>query len=716
MFLSFPKGTAGHNDKLDVTMRMMLDARKKTEGGHAQGDREILRRPGHHQCEFVVAGLKALRVCDLSGNAVIPKNMTRWCAALLIGVVSALAQPAALKQVPPPGVDVPAQDRAELEAGLRALRAAADKVRGNPLLPDVLIYQEAVRYALQYNEFFKPDEIAKAKALLQRGDERAPISSPRAGALALRRPGLCVRGYISKIDKSVQPYGLVVPASYAPRLPHRWRLDAWFHGRNENAQRGELPGRPRAQPGRVHAARHHRAASLRTVLQREQAGGRGGSVRSAGGREAALCHRRESHPGARLQHGRRVGVALRYALRGTVGGGRARRRVQRDCGVSEAEADGPNAPTWWEQKLFHLYDATDYAVNLANTPVVAYNGEIDRTEAGRRCNGARVCRQEGLRLRVSWGRTRRTAIIPIRRWRSTAFWMRSPNAGAMPYPRKVRFTTWTLAYNQMKWVTVDALGKHWERARLNAEIEGDDGVSVDGSNVTAFTLEMGPGGCPLDLAKQSDGGDRRAEGAGVVPMSRPLVDGAFPQVGRAMGGGEEYGGRRSAQASTGCKVPWTMRSWTASSLYRRRERRSRRVSQVGGRRGEARDQGMARQFRGEAQVRDDTEITDADIAASNLVLWGDPGSNRVLARIADRLPLKMDRRYDRVAGRALLGGTTHAPILIYPNPLNPKKYVVLNSGFTFREFDYLNNARQTPKLPDYAVVDMNSAPGPAISG
>jgi len=33
--------------------------------------------------------------------------------------------------------------------------------------------------------------------------------------------------------------------------------------------------------------------------------------------------------------------------------------------------------------------------------------------------------------------------------------------GRDAYPRKVRFTTWTLAYNQMKWVTVDALGKHW---------------------------------------------------------------------------------------------------------------------------------------------------------------------------------------------------------------------------------------------------------------
>ena len=52
----------------------------------------------------------------------------------------------------------------------------------------------------------------------------------------------------------------------------------------------------------------------------------------------------------------------------------------------------------------------------------------------------------------------------------------------------------------------------------------------------------------------------------------------------------------------------------------------------------------------------------------------------------------------------------HVPILIYPNPLNPQKYVVLNSGFTFREYDYLNNARQVPKLPDYAVIDITTPP------
>ena len=113
-------------------------------------------------------------------------------------------------------------------------------------------------------------------------------------------------------------------------------------------------------------------------------------------------------------------------------------------------------------------------------------------------------------------------------------------------------------------------------------------------------------------------------------------------------------------------------------------------------------------------MREDKDVTDADIAASNLVLWGDPGSNRILARIADRLPREVDRRRRRRGGPTRYPADTHAPILIYPNPLNPKKYVVLNSGFTFREFDYLNNARQMPKLPDYAVVDTTTPPGPPL--
>src|SRR5579859_1203042 len=77
------------------------------------------------------------------------------------------------KTVPPAGVSVPDADRAELKAGLDRLHAAIEKLHSNPLIADVIIYEKAVRYALEYNEFFKADEIAKAKTLLAQGEDRA---------------------------------------------------------------------------------------------------------------------------------------------------------------------------------------------------------------------------------------------------------------------------------------------------------------------------------------------------------------------------------------------------------------------------------------------------------------------------------------------------------------------------------------------------------------
>jgi hypothetical protein len=118
-----------------------------------------------------------------------------------------------------------------------------------------------------------------------------------------------------------------------------------------------------------------------------------------------------------------------------------------------------------------------------------------------------------------------------------------------------------------------------------------------------------------------------------------------------------------------------------------------------------------KQFRGEAVVKDDADVTDADLASSNLVCFGDPSSNKVIARVAARLPIKWDAKSITLTDKTF-SASRHAVAMIYPNPLNRERYVVLNSGFTFREYDYLNNARQVPKLPDYAVFDVDTPKTP----
>ena len=102
-------------------------------------------------------------------------------------------------------------------------------LKGKPallqLLPDVQVYYNAVHYALKYDEFFQKNHVAVAHKLLQQGQERA--AQLRDGqAPWTTATGLVVRGYVSKIDDSVQPYGLVVPASYRPGTATQHRLPA----------------------------------------------------------------------------------------------------------------------------------------------------------------------------------------------------------------------------------------------------------------------------------------------------------------------------------------------------------------------------------------------------------------------------------------------------------------------------------------------------------
>ena len=116
-------------------------------------------------------------------------------------------------------------------------------------------------------------------------------------------------------------------------------------------------------------------------------------------------------------------------------------------------------------------------------------------------------------------------------------------------------------------------------------------------------------------------------------------------------------------------------------------------------------------FRGHARIKTDTAVTEEDINNHNLILWGDFSSNAVLADILARLPLTWNQQGVSI-GEKVFDAKSHAPIMIYPNPLNPEKYVVINSGFTYREYAYLNNARQVPMLPDWAIVDVVNKPEP----
>jgi hypothetical protein len=77
--------------------------------------------------------------------------------------------------------------------------------------------------------------------------------------------------------------------------------------------------------------------------------------------------------------------------------------------------------------------------------------------------------------------------------------------------------------------------------------------------------------------------------------------------------------------------------------------------------------------------------------------------------VIGKLPIKWDKRGLAVNGR-LYGPTEAYPVLVYPNPLNPKKYIVINSGYTWYEHSAGSNALHTPKLPDWGVIRLADGP------
>lgn len=620
-----------------------------------------------------------------------------------------------VRRVPPPGIMVPEADRTELQAGVAELGKAIDATRealqGKPalleLLPDVQIFHNAVRYALTYNEFYRPNEIGTAKAFIQQGLERAKLL--REGkAPWTTDTGLIVRGYVSKIDGSVQPYGLVVPPSYLPNGPQFHRLDAWFHGRGENLSEVSFLSDRQRNPGQFtpphafvlhlygrycNANRFAGEVDLFEALQHVQ-------------KHYRVDENRIAVRGFSMGGAACWGFGTHFASKWAA--------IAPGAGFSET-ADflkvfqrEPIKPTWFEQKLWHMYDAIDYAINLFNCPTVAYSGENDGQKQAADFM-AKALAAEGIEmLHIIGPKTghsyERGAREEINR-RMDAIVARGRN----PMPHRVRFTTWMLRYNEMFWVKVQGMEQEWERARVDADIVDPSSVQVKTQNVDALSLEMTPGLCPLDDTRRPAVTiDQQKLEAPPVMSDRSWTAHFRKTNGRwAVVAALDDGVLRKRPGLQGpiddaFMDSFLMVSPTGSPLNEK----------VGGWVTAEQKHAIFHwrlQFRGEARVKEDAAVTDEDIAVHNLVLWGDPSSNKVLAKIADKLPIRWDAQGIRVGAQSY-AADQHVPVLVFPNPLNPKRYVVLNSGFTFREYDYLNNARQTPKLPDWAVVDISTPP------
>lgn len=642
-----------------------------------------------------------------------------------------------VRRIPPPGIKISDADRGELAKDVAAFEQEIRQVRQEhafqprllELFPDVLIFHKAVDWALKYDEFYEAREVKTARDLLKLGRERlAQIKSKKPEYLS--ECGLVVRGYLSKIDGSVQPYGLVVPESFTPKTLSNYRLDVWCHGRGEKltelaflSDRLRNPGEFTPKDAFVlhpygrycnankfagevdlfealdHCKKHYRIDEKRLVM-------RGFSMGGAAAWQFAVHFPDKwcaAAPGAGFAE---TPEFLGITKSPLAPGGR---------GVG-----GEGVPTWWEEKLWHMYNATDYVENLKNLPTVAYSGENDKQKQAADVM-AREMKKFGMTLRHVIGpktghsyhpEAKREINRRIDEWANLH----------ITYPflfnfEVLRFSTYTLRYSAHRYVHLDALEEHWKRASI--ELDGREylgngaikqpKIRIKTTNVTAFTIDMvnqshNSDDNTTELAwidsdsvelptKQSDNSltaHFRKE-KGKWKLVDPLDDGKLRKKPGLQGPIDDAFMDSFIIVKPSEKSPHAkVNEWVDAEMNRAIDH-------------------WRRQFRGIPRVKMDKEVTDADINNHNLILWGLPASNSVLKKIAGKLPIRWEDGKVQTQKQGY-DADTHVPIMIYPNPLNSSKYVVLNSGFTFRDYDYLNNARQVPKLPDWAIIDITTPP------
>lgn len=603
----------------------------------------------------------------------------------LPAIVLAAALPVLAQQQPPPPEPyvLTSEERQQIDSEKLTLEYAIRMLGATPGTADASVFLHAAEISDKLKLYTRRQHAASVVRGLQEGLRRCGSLLRRQRPWA-ERPGRSLRGYVSRIDGSVQPYGVVLPSGFDPTARTRWPLHVVLHGRGPTEitfleQNEPLAGSPAARPpeqgfielhpfgrgnngwrwaGETDVFEALEAVRKEYPIDPQQIVLRGFSMGGHGAWHIGLHY---PHLWSAVSPGAGFTDTLSYL------------RVIKSLPPHQEQAR-------------HIYDAVDHALNTFNTPFVAYGGEKD-PQLQASLNMREACAREGLHLNMLIGPNTAHAYEPAV-FREILRQTGEPRREH--FPTELKFVTWTLKYNRCGWITLDRLGEHYRRAEVSADAAGPV-VRIRTDSVEALTLLLVPSsashveidGRRIALrGRLSERFVRRRERWSLADAREP--NGNWKRHG--LQGPIDDAFTERFLAVRGTRTPWS----AASEAYAAREL--------------ARFQDEWRfGFRGEVPLKADTAVTEADWKDSNLVLFGDPGSNAILARIADRLPLRWTREGVDAGGRRF--GPECVPVFIYPNPLNPRRYVVVNTGHTWTRKDLLaSNAWLFPRLGDWAVL------------
>ena len=280
-----------------------------------------------------------------------------------------------------------------------------------------------------------------------------------------------------------------------------------------------------------------------------------------------------------------------------------------------------------------------------------------------------------------------------------------------PQPLDVHFATTHLSHAERAWVRIEGMRHHYQRASVHATVEPKAGrIKIKPEGITRLSIDPNKTVLPPGRETTVTLDDQT--------LTVPRADGkrvTFAKHGDrwSIAGPDE--GLRKRPGLTGpvmdafrrpflCVLPTgaaandRAATWTESRIHNFRET-------------------WSKTFRASMPEKKDTEVTADDRRKYSLILFGDPGSNRVMADVMGRLngagaPFSWTAK-EIAVGSQTFTGANYAAVLLYPNPDAPDRYVVLNPRPPKFLIDHRHRMRAKGPLPipigDVAIIQLSDA-------
>lgn len=565
-------------------------------------------------------------------------------------------------------------------------------------LADLAVHAKAVEWQLRHDEFSKKSTVDHAFKVLAGADSL--FQQVKGNGQRTYHGGGQICGYVSRVDHSVQPYAITLPADFNPETSARKRMPLYvvLHGRGGLNEAGFIAKHQTAKPienqnwiqidvfGRIDNA--YRWAGETDVFEAIEDVSRRFAVDSRritlwgfsmGG--AGAWHLALHHPDRWSSAGAGAGFVDFYGY----------------------QNQSEKLPAYQDRPL-RIYDTINYAANLSLLPFVTYGGDQDKQLQTSLMMQERA-KAEKVPLKLIIGKDIGHKFTPEGAAEFQAFLAEHNQQGLPRYPgpRKIRFETYTPRYNQYHWLRIEELDELYEKSIVESSEVDQDGIlpiatqnirlmSVSRDIAEFVSLDDEP---PLPLRDAAEGllpsvyyqkldagwevlsydesRDYQENGQGRKRhgLQGPIDDAFMSSFICVRGTGKAWSDSHQAWAD------WTLQRF---------------------------EQEFDKWMRGKIRIVNDVDVTPEMMEHSHLILFGDPGSNSLISKVIDQLPLNWTPEELEVSG-TVYDASQHGVAMIYPSPLNPNKYIVLNSGMTTHEADFkASNSWLFPKLGDVAVL------------